>query len=80
MDDAGILPKIREKIAAGTLPSQPALQTWGKVSAGEICAICEEQIDPDGAEILADSADGQQRTYHPVCYNHLMAERRRLAE
>ena len=79
MDEAGILRKIREKIDAGTLPREAALRTWGKISGGDNCGVCDEMILLNTPEILAESADGQERAYHPICYNHLAAERLRLA-
>jgi hypothetical protein len=80
LDEAGILRKIREKLDAGTLSRQPPLQTWGSLTGGDICAVCDERISPEDVEVQADDADGQQSFYHPACYNHLVAEWRRLAE
>ena len=82
MDEAAILRRIRAKLDFGTLPRQPPLRTWGSLTGGggDLCAVCDERISPGDAEIQADSADGQHSFYHPVCYNLLAAERRRLAE
>lgn len=82
MDEADILRRIRAKLGFGTLLRQPPLRTWGALTGagGDICAVCDERINLGYAEIRADDADGRHRFYHPVCYEHLVAERRRLPE
>ena len=71
-----VLRKICDKLADGALPIEPPLHTWGTRGDGQTCGVCDEEIRPGVPAIDAESADGKDRLYHPLCYMHLANERR----
>lgn len=77
LTDEDLLARIRSKLASGRLPWEGPRQILGGPSQGVPCAACDEKIAAASAEIEVVSADGQQRPYHPRCYNLLRAERER---
>ena len=59
------------KIGAGSLPDTLKVRTFGGTSTGEVCAVCEEVIIPDAADLeLEWTTDGLalKAMVHPICY------------
>ena len=68
--------RIREKLDAGTLPSQDPTKVWTGRGRGNLCAACDQVILPPEVEFEAQYKRGAVR-FHMGCSGLWEAERRR---
>jgi hypothetical protein len=59
--------KIREKLAAGTLPREGAGVTFVGLGAGRLCDACEAPILPADMEYEVEARDHRILRFHVRC-------------
>jgi hypothetical protein len=59
----------RERIASGQLPRRGLSRMWGGYGTGQLCALCDKQIQPNEVEyeIEHTGAAVQSFRFHIVC-------------
>jgi hypothetical protein len=69
VDKHTVVVRIRERMRAGTLPSQDCLVTWFGHGRGRPCAVCDEAIASTDREIACDLPGGGTMVLHEACFD-----------
>jgi hypothetical protein len=69
--------RIRDRLAAGTLPRDIPRRLWPGYGGGQPCAGCDEPILPAQVEYELEMGDGRSFRLHTGCAALLEAERLR---
>jgi len=69
MDKHPLLIRIKEGMAAGTLPCEDCVVTWYGPGRGRRCAACDERILSTDVEIACDLPGGGTIYFHSPCYD-----------
>jgi hypothetical protein len=68
----------RRLIAENRLPRDLGLRVYGGPSAGAICELCSQPINPEAAEIEIETPESNSVQLHPDCYAVWLAEVRSI--
>jgi hypothetical protein len=71
VDESALRVRVREKIARGALPREPATRLWAGPGLGKPCAVCDETIPSRDVEYEIEHAVGVKlivRHFHRRCY------------
>jgi hypothetical protein len=64
-----LLPGIRQRMAAGTLPCEDCVVTWYGWGRRRDCAACDRPILETDTEIECDVPGGGTIYFHQACYD-----------
>lgn len=66
---------VAARIRDGVLPATHAFRTWGGLSAGSRCVLCEQRLEIGECEIEVEWTDSRghlRAILHPKCLTFLM--------